>query len=88
MVKCVDMVVNVEVEYCANCCYLSLYRQLERHIKRAVTDVQIRGFAQRIGSFEVKINDQLVHSKLQTMRFPDFKTIIDLVIKASQQSEL
>ena len=38
----------------------------------------------RQGSFEVKIDDQLVHSKLQTMGFPDEDSILENVIKAEQ----
>ena len=37
-------------------------------------------------SFEVKINDQLVHSKLQTMSFPDFKEVVTVVKEVSDGS--
>ena len=34
-------------------------------------------------SFEVKVNDQLVHSKLQTMSFPDFNEVVTVVKEVS-----
>lgn len=35
-------------------------------------------------SFEVRVNDELVHSKLQTMAFPDFNEVTELVKDVSR----
>ena len=42
----------------------------------------------RQGSFEVKINDTLVHSKLQTLAFPDHQSVLDNVQRAEQGQPL
>ncbi|CAG5088718.1 Similar to MIEN1: Migration and invasion enhancer 1 (Bos taurus) [Cotesia congregata] len=31
------------------------------------------------GSFEIKINDELIYSKSQTMAFPEYNEVIDVV---------
>lgn len=36
----------------------------------------------RRGSFEVKVDGQLVHSKLQTLAFPDQESLLENVEKA------
>lgn len=38
----------------------------------------------RQGSFEVKINDTLVHSKLQSLAFPDQESVLENVKRAEQ----
>lgn len=42
----------------------------------------------RRGSFEVTINDTLVHSKLQTLAFPEFADVAENVRKAKAGEEL
>lgn len=37
-----------------------------------------------LASFEVRVNDELVHSKLQTMAFPDFDEVTELVRDVSK----
>ena len=37
-----------------------------------------------IASFEVQINDELVHSKLQTLAFPDFTEVTEVVESVSK----
>lgn len=32
-----------------------------------------------LASFEVQVNDELVYSKLQTLAFPDFAAVADMV---------
>lgn len=32
-----------------------------------------------LASFEVQVNDELVYSKLQTLAFPDFVAIADMI---------
>uniref|UniRef100_A0A4W3HLN1 Selenoprotein W, 2b n=1 Tax=Callorhinchus milii TaxID=7868 RepID=A0A4W3HLN1_CALMI len=46
------------------------YRELVKSIRDHFPAVEISGEAGRSGSFEVKINDQLIFSKLETGNFP------------------
>nr|AFK10625.1 selenoprotein W2a [Callorhinchus milii] len=63
------MVVMVHVEYGAQECGPQ-YRELVKSIRDHFPAVEISGEAGRSGSFEVKINDQLIFSKLETGNFP------------------
>jgi selT/selW/selH-like putative selenoprotein len=45
-----------------------------------------QGFVGRRTSFEVKVNGKVIHSKLSTMAFPDFKEvamIVEVIYNAS-----
>lgn len=37
-----------------------------------------------LGSFEIKINDELIYSKLQTMAFPEYNEVVDVVKEVTQ----
>uniref|UniRef100_A0A915HZE3 Selenoprotein T n=1 Tax=Romanomermis culicivorax TaxID=13658 RepID=A0A915HZE3_ROMCU len=39
----------------------------------------------KLASFEVKINGQLVYSKLEKGSFPDYDAIVKMVIEADEQ---
>ena len=41
----------------------------------------------RRSSFEVKVNDKTIHSKLKTMAFPDFEEVVGLVKGAEEGVE-
>jgi selT/selW/selH-like putative selenoprotein len=46
-----------------------------------------QGFVGRRTSFEVKVNGKVIHSKLSTMAFPDFKEvamIVEVIYNASE----
>jgi selT/selW/selH-like putative selenoprotein len=58
---------------------------LEKLIKESVSAVEVNGRKGRNTSFEVVINGELVFSKLETGRFPDYQQIVALVLKASKQ---
>jgi selT/selW/selH-like putative selenoprotein len=51
-------------------------------ILRAVSDAEVTGFAGRRSSFEIKINNKLVFSKLSVSRFPKSEAIIAQVLNA------
>ncbi|XP_015608233.1 migration and invasion enhancer 1 [Cephus cinctus] len=70
--------VRIDVEYCGSCGHRTQFIDLATLLRKAVPNVKISGTEGRQASFEVKINDQLVYSKLQTMAFPDFEAVSDL----------
>jgi len=41
-----------------------------------------------IGSFEVNINETLVHSKLSTLAFPDYQEVVNSVQDAKEGKEI
>ncbi|KAG7174602.1 Migration and invasion enhancer 1-like [Homarus americanus] len=47
-------------------------------IKAKVPQADVNGVVGRRTSFEVSIDDTVVHSKLQTMAFPDFDEVVDI----------
>ncbi len=79
------MVVKVDVEYCRGWSYGRRYKELEKLIKGSVSDVEMNGVKGRKSCFEIKINSELVFSKLETGKFPDYQEIVALVKKSSKQ---
>ena len=43
-------------------------------------NLQVSGFVGRRTSFEVKVNDEEIHSKLKTSAFPDFDEVVQICI--------
>ena len=41
----------------------------------------------KLASFEVSINDKVVHSKLSTMAFPDFEDVVQIVDEVNSGNE-
>ena len=52
--------------------------------KAAVPGAQVHGQVGRRTSFEVKVNDQEIFSKLKTHAFPDFKDVVNIVKDVSE----
>ena len=48
-------------------------------IKQKLPEAQVSGIVGRMTSFEVKVNDAVIHSKLSTMAFPDFEEVCNIV---------
>ncbi|KAL1505951.1 hypothetical protein ABEB36_005394 [Hypothenemus hampei] len=71
--------VVVEVEYCNKCGYLLKFEELKKHVADHHSIVTVVGREGRRGSFEVKINESLVHSKLQTLAYPDYNDLGNLI---------
>ena len=42
-------------------------------------DAVVKGKVGRRGAFEVKVQDQLIHSKLQTGGFPDRNEVVEII---------
>lgn len=71
--------VKVNVEYCGSCGHKKQFLELAEEIKKSVPNVTVTGAAGRRGSFEVEVNDEQVYSKLQTLAFPDFTAVADMI---------
>lgn len=74
-----EMDVKIDVEYCGSCGHKKQFLQLAEEIKKNVPNATVAGTAGRQASFEVQVNDELVYSKLQTLAFPDFIAIADMI---------
>ena len=74
----------VEIEYCGGWGYASRYRDLERQIVKKVPTAKVSGTVGRRIAFEIKVNDTVIHSKLKTMAFPDFKEVIEICQEVSK----
>ena len=48
-------------------------------IKQKLPEAQVSGTVGRMTSFEVKVNDTVIHSKLSTMAFPDYEEVCNIV---------
>ena len=71
--------VAVEVEYCGGWGYGPRYEELAAKIMQHVPEAQVTGFVGRNTSFEVKVHDTVIHSKLSTMAFPDHDEVVSIV---------
>jgi selenoprotein W-related protein len=56
---------------------------LKAQINRAVPEATVTCQVGRRGSFEVAINESLVHSKLSTIAFPDYQEVVRNVQNAA-----
>jgi len=77
---------KVVIEYCGGWGYGPRYQQLAGEIQQAVPEAEVSGFVGRRSCFEVTVNDHLIHSKLKTMRFPDFDEVVEIV-KGAMEGE-
>lgn len=77
------------------CGYLKKYEELAKYLKETHPKVKVNGFEGRRGNlfffftqilkcnilatFEVSVNGTLVHSKLSTLAYPDFKDLSNII---------
>ncbi|XP_034489703.1 migration and invasion enhancer 1 [Drosophila innubila] len=80
--------VNVDVEYCGVCNFALQCHLLRQFLVDAAPDVQVSCHQGRRGSFEVKIDDQLVHSKLSCLAFPQHESVLTQVQRAQRGESL
>ena len=71
--------ISVEIEYCGGWGYGPRYEELAALIKQKIPDAQVSGKVGRMTSFEVKVNNTVIHSKLTTMAFPDFEEVCAII---------
>jgi len=79
--------VEVHVEYCGGWGYAPRYRELRKMILREVPAAVVNGNVGRASSFEVKINNKQIFSKLSNGNFPSFEKVVEEAIKASKNVE-
>ena len=65
---------------------VNLYRELSNAILASLPEAQVSGFVGRRSSFEVKLNGQEIHSKLETKGFPDFKEVVQICNETNKGS--
>ncbi|TDG41347.1 hypothetical protein AWZ03_012231 [Drosophila navojoa] len=76
--------VNVDVEYCGTCNFSLQCQLLRQFLVDAAPGVQVSCHQGRRGAFEVTIDDQLVHSKLASMAFPQHESVLAQVQRAER----
>lgn len=75
--------VRVDIEYCNVCNSKPQCLELSRLIEERVPGAQVTCKTGRRGTFEVQINETLVHSKLGSMAFPDYDAVVENVKAAA-----
>ncbi|XP_059486022.1 migration and invasion enhancer 1 [Neocloeon triangulifer] len=75
---------KIEVEYCGTCGHKQQFDELAEKVKEKMPWAELSGKEGRRGSFEVTINETLVHSKLQTLAFPDYDDVVEAAKEAEQ----
>jgi selenoprotein W-related protein len=71
--------IQVTIEYCKVCDFTQECHELKEFLNKTVPDARVECSTGRRGSFEVTINDTLVHSKLQTLAFPVHEDVAENV---------
>ncbi|XP_046838914.1 migration and invasion enhancer 1 [Vespa velutina] len=71
--------VKVNIEYCETCNYKPQFLDMVNLIEKNVPTAKVSGTEGKEGSFEIKINDELVYSKLQTLAFPDYEAVCETI---------
>jgi len=81
--------VNVDIEYCGVCDFTRQCLELKKFLNENVPEAKVNCIKSTSrGAFEVKINDKLVHSKLQTIAFPVFSDVSENVKNCQDGKEL
>ncbi|XP_034247346.1 migration and invasion enhancer 1 [Thrips palmi] len=76
--------VNVHVTYCTPCGGKAAFDEMAAAIQNTIPTATVTGAEDhRSGAFEVNINGQNVHSRLQTFRYPDVDRAVDVVKNVS-----
>jgi len=87
--------INVHVEYCGSWGYESNFEELRDRLladanatrpsssssSQHIVDLEVVGTVGRRSSFEVTINQELIHSKLATSSFPEVESVVATVAK-------
>lgn len=77
--------VNVDIEYCVQCDLRKKCEQLKEFIEIAAPGATVNCLKGPQGSFEIKINDLLIYSKIKNKTYPEFQDIADNVVNATEQ---
>jgi len=69
----------MSITYCGTCNYRPIAASLARMIEAETGIKPGLIHSPDIGAFEVRVNDELIFSKIETGRFPEFTKIIGAV---------
>jgi len=79
-----DIVVTVEIKYCAPCKYLPLAlrhtEQLLNEFGQNITAIKL--IPGDHGVYDIKVDGKLIYSTVKVMKFPDYEVIHRAVKKA------
>lgn len=67
--------VSINIEYCAVCDFKRQCQELKEFLNKTIPEAKVECKIGRRGSFEVTINETLVHSKMQTLAFPVYDDV-------------
>jgi selT/selW/selH-like putative selenoprotein len=70
---------EISIEYCGTCNYRPIAAGLAMAIERGLGIKPLLVHSMRMGALEVKVDNDLIFSKIQTGRFPDHAEIIALL---------
>ncbi|XP_053678085.1 migration and invasion enhancer 1 [Anopheles nili] len=73
---------HVEIEYCNVCNSKPQCLELASVIRQQIPEAQVECRIGRRGSFEVQINETLVHSRLSSLAFPQYEDVVENVRNA------
>jgi len=83
--------VVVQIEYCGEWGYEVNYEGLKKVILSAVPHAEVSGFDRRLSAFEITLNGNLIHSKLNTTdkcdKFPDNDEIVAMIKKEAEATK-
>ncbi|XP_044752005.1 migration and invasion enhancer 1 [Coccinella septempunctata] len=65
--------VKVDIEYCSECGLHQEFKNALSALKAGCPNVEVTGHEGRRGSFEIKMNDTLIHSRLASLATPDYE---------------
>ncbi|MCP4628609.1 MAG: SelT/SelW/SelH family protein [bacterium] len=70
---------QLSIDYCITCNYRPMAASLAFSIKRVTGIEAVLNGSKTSGAFEVRIDQSLIFSKLQTNQFPDHALIVEMV---------
>jgi len=78
---------QLSIDYCITCNYRPMAASLAFSIKRETGIETVLNGSTTSGAFEVRIDQSLIFSKLQTNQFPDHAEIVGMV-KSSLEEKI
>ncbi|XP_037921638.1 migration and invasion enhancer 1 [Hermetia illucens] len=79
--------VKVDIEYCGFCDFQSECEDIAKTLKMLNPNVEVKCHRGRKGAFEVKIDEKVIYSKLDSENLPNFQKITNTVVNAFNEVE-
>ena len=70
---------EVSIEYCGTCNYRPIAASLALAITQETGIKPLLVHSKEMGALEVKVDNELVYSKIQTGEFPDHKKVMEIL---------